>query len=828
MDSTKSEVHSEAKRCGWRCKMLWTLLVLFVLMLLSVAAAIIWLGPIVERYVEKHDMELVGRRVSMDNLSIKLFNGHVSVDNLVLYEADDLSEFVRIGSAQVDISLSDIFDKHVHVTRVLLSAPNFAVQQDGGSFNFDDLIAFVSAEYGGDEEPDTEPSEWMVTLENIAVEEGAVTYYDVAIAQQWQLAQVNIATPCLALDGDDTHIEMQMTINDEGSLAGILDINLDSLDYIFKGDVDNFNIAHTYSYVAPYINIGVLAGTTSLDCLLEGNISDILGTTISGELRFDNLLLTDKAGNTLFSANSIEATPQCVNIAQERYIFDNLTVDGYASRFIINDDGSTNFSNLFAADPEVSVETTTDEMSDNVYDVRERVTVTTDDQYAPLRNMTLEIGLLKFSNGDIYYADNTMHEPFEYRVTGLAVDSKNFEFMGKNTISIRAKLPKQGSAMFRWEGSLSDFYNQSLLATLSNVDMQGLSTYIEHYTAFPVLSGNMTFRSQNVVTNGKLSGVNQLGTYNFTVGKKDGTLDAEFKMPLKLGVYLLTDKDDHIDVDLPITGHIDSPEFSYRKVLWRAVGNLLLKVAAAPFEWMTKDKQDAFRYIDLDVMSAGLDSEHYARIDAMAEALKQDSTLKVRLTQRVNYQRAVQRISDMNLKIAYYNATEGREQGYLDMLDFSKIADMRLSGKAVSSFADSMLLARDISPANMTIKAKAKRLYGDMADSQLVSMMNRRNGIISGYVAFQHADVPAGAFAINDVVLEELKGYAGKDRYTVTLIIDDEEVEIGVDADDVSEVETSEDEFYDEDNNIDDSTLVGDDDAVTEGVETENEEVINN
>lgn len=781
VDAATRETKDKQKRRVWWRIVLWSLLGLFVLMLLCLSAVVIWLGPIVESYVEKHDKELVGRKLCMDNLSIKLFEGSVAVDNMVLYEADATEEFVRLGRAEVEVALGDIFDSHIHITRVALTSPSVAVHQDAESFNFDDMMAFITEEYLGDDENDAEddePSEWMVSIENISVDGAAVSYYDGMVDKQWQLTEMNVATPAVLLDGGNTHVTLATTINQQGSLAAAIDVDLASLDFKLEGAVENFDISETLNYITPYANVSKVEGLTAVECLVEGNIEDIMAMTISGRLHVDNLLIEDGRGEKIFSAELLEATPQAVNIADDSYTLNTLIIDGYASRFVLNGDGSTNFSDLIYSDPEVSIETTAESLGDDMYDVKERVTLTTEDSVAPLRNVRLYIDTLKLSHGDFYFADHTMHEPFEYRLRDIAIDSRNFNFMGTNIISVRAKLPKQGSALFRWEGSMSDFYNQSLLAALTNVDMEGLSTYVEHYTAFPIESGNMTFRSQNVVSNGELSGVNQLGTYNFVVGKRDKSLDAEYKVPLKLGVYLLTDKDDHIDVDLPITGNIDSPEFSFRKVLWRALGNLLLKVAATPFSWMSADKQDTFRKIDIDLLVSGLSSEHYARLDAMAEALKQDSSLKVRLTQRINYSRAVQRIADRNLKIAYYNATEGSEKGYLDMLDFSKIDDMKLSGRAVSDFADSLLKARGIEPSYMSIKAKAMSLYGGMVDGQLKSLMTFRNNIITNYIAFQHPDIPAGAFMISDVVLEDTRGYAGKDGYGVTLIIDDEEVEM--------------------------------------------------
>ena len=45
-------------------------------------------------------------------------------------------------------------------------------------------------------------------------------------------------------------------------------------------------------------------------------------------------------------------------------------------------------------------------------------------------------------------------------------------------------------------------------------------------------------------------------------------------------------------------------------------------------------------------------------------------------------------------------------------------------------------------------------------------------------MTFQHQDLAEGAFEISSVVLQESIDYHGKDRYTVTLIIDDEEIEL--------------------------------------------------
>lgn len=789
--ATNEEPKTRRKWGLWRI-VLATLGALVALLLVVLAVVVIWLGPIAEKYVENHDTELIGRSLTMDNLSIKLFSGDVAVDNLVLYEEDSVAEFVRINRLETKLSVWDLLSSLVQIDFVRVQSPKVQVLQGEESFNFDSLVDYILATYTSEEEPEeeSEPSAWTISINNVSLEGGEVLYRDETIDQDWSLTALNVSTPSVELGEEPMVVALSTAINQEGALDGELNFNMGTLDFIFDGRLSNFNLADTYNYLTSTLNISALEGTLSVDCSLEGNVDDVMSMNIEGNVSAKSLHINAKDGSNLFSAESIDLSAERINLNEQYFAFREINVDNYATRFALFEDGTTNFDELFFSDPEISVESTAEAVGDQMYDVKERVTVTTSEEETPFEDVKFSVGTLRFRGGEVSYEDYTMHEPFNYALTNLSVDSKDFELMSKNRIVVRSRLPKQGDAMIQWEGSLTDFYNQSLLAMLSNVDMQAFSTYIEHFTAFPVESGNMTIRSQNVVTNGALSGVNQFGTYNFQVGDKDKSLDVEYKLPMKLGIYVLTDHNKHIDLDIPISGDINSPEFSLRKVIWRAVGNVLLKVAASPFQWMNPLKQETFQSVPIDILTPGLDSEDYARIDAMAEAIKADTTLKVRLAPRVNYKRAVQKINELNLKIAYYNATEGSQSGFLDMLDFARINEMKISGSAVRDFADSMLVARGIDPHGMTSHDKAKRLYGDMADEQLLRLINLRNNIISRYVAFQHKELPAEAFTLKEVTIEDLKDYVGKDKYGVTLIIGDDEVD--VDAPESDEAEESE------------------------------------
>jgi len=84
------------------------------------------------------------------------------------------------------------------------------------------------------------------------------------------------------------------------------------------------------------------------------------------------------------------------------------------------------------------------------------------------------------------------------------------------------------------------------------------------------VSGN-ALDSKNVIT------LNQ-----FTFGAATNSPDA-VHLPVRLGVALLKDPEGNIVIDVPVQGKLDDPEFRISKVVWRVIGNVLVKAATSPF-----------------------------------------------------------------------------------------------------------------------------------------------------------------------------------------------------------------------------------------------------
>jgi hypothetical protein len=84
------------------------------------------------------------------------------------------------------------------------------------------------------------------------------------------------------------------------------------------------------------------------------------------------------------------------------------------------------------------------------------------------------------------------------------------------------------------------------------------------------------------VTARKLKARNVVVLNGLTLGEKVDSPDAT-TLPVRLAIALLKDRNGRIEVDVPIEGNLDDPQFHYGKVVTRVIVNLITKMVTSPF-----------------------------------------------------------------------------------------------------------------------------------------------------------------------------------------------------------------------------------------------------
>jgi hypothetical protein len=104
-------------------------------------------------------------------------------------------------------------------------------------------------------------------------------------------------------------------------------------------------------------------------------------------------------------------------------------------------------------------------------------------------------------------------------------------------------------------------------------------------------------------------------------------------LPVKLAVALLKDRNGVIDLDLPVTGSLDDPQFRLGPLIWKVVFNLLVKAVTAPFALLGSlfGGGPEMQFVDFQPGAATLDAAATDKLKAVAKALAERPQLKIEL-----------------------------------------------------------------------------------------------------------------------------------------------------------------------------------------------------
>lgn len=598
-------------------KIFWksTLWTLGVLVVLFVVATLI-VSPIAKSYINKHGEELVGRKVQVEGLKINVYTGHVAVHGLSLYEDNGSDIFASLDTLDVKASLLKLLGHTVQMKHITLAGLKINILQSGETFNFQSIIDHFAND-STEVYNDTTPSDWVLKFYNIRLSHAQIHYHDKTNGKQWHLPDVNLRVPGFVLNSEE---KSEGGLNIGFAEGGHLNIDghYDSHhnNYNLTAQMKGFALENIQALVTDYVKIKNMKGTFEANLKAEGSIDEILKSRIGGTLLLKDVDLVNNKGSVA-SMNKLEVKLNNINLDNNSYDIRSIALDGLTARYEQWKDHSTL--------DELLVESDKSDLPD-----KDSVAST------PLK---LKIGQLQVSNCNLTYDDHTLPDEFHFPVTDINIEATDLTLNGDNNAKLRAMLPGGGHLLVNWKGSIDNWkQHQSLLLSIKGLDMKQLSPWTVAYTGQPVEDGIFGLTTRLKITNSLLDNQNKIDIYNARVGSRRKDVDPEMKIPLKTALYILRDKDDKILIDLPIKGDINNPEFSYMKLVWKTLGNLLVKVAASPVRALGNVLgfgNDNLDFITIDPHQHGLSSENYHTLGDLATVAKSDSLVVITLEQRM-------------------------------------------------------------------------------------------------------------------------------------------------------------------------------------------------
>lgn len=607
-------------------KRVWKIVLWVVGILLGIIIlATLIVSPVAKSYINKHGEELVGRKVNVEGLRINVYTGHVAVHGLSLYEDNGTDVFASFDTLDVKASLLKLIGHTVQLKHITLAGLNVNVLKNKKTFNFQSIIDHFASDEPEPEE-DTTPSDWVIKFYNIRLSHAQIRYRDMADNKQWHLPDINLRVPGFVLGGEEqSEGGLNIGFSDGGHLN--IDGSYDSKHnaYSLVAHLEKFALKNIQPLVTDFMKINQMDGTFEANLKAEGDIGEILKSHIGGTLALKGVDLKNGNGSVA-SLTSLKVAVNNINLDANSYDIQSITLDGLSAKYEQWNDHST-IDDLLVGNAE-SAENP--ESAENIENTE------APDNSKPMK---LKVGQLTVTNSNITYDDHTLPDEFHFPVTGINIEVTDLNTNGDNNARLRAGLPGGGHLMVNWKGNIDNWKErQNLFLSIKGLDMKQLSPWTVAYTGQPVEDGVFGLTTRLQITNSQLDNQNKIDIYKARVGSRRKDVEPEMKIPLKTALYILRDKDDKILIDMPIKGNVDSPEFSYMKLVWKTLGNLLVKVATSPVRALGNALgmgSGSLDFIAIEPNQRGLTSENYHTLGDLAAVAKSDSLVVITLEQRM-------------------------------------------------------------------------------------------------------------------------------------------------------------------------------------------------
>jgi hypothetical protein len=169
--------------------------------------------------------------------------------------------------------------------------------------------------------------------------------------------------------------------------------------------------------------------------------------------------------------------------------------------------------------------------------------------------------------------------------------------------------------------------------TFHEVDLSPASPYSGKFLGYRLNRGRLGLQADYEVTERHVKAKNVVVLDQFTLGEKVPSPDAT-KLPVKLAIALLKDRSGKIEIELPIDGNLDDPNFHFGKVIVHVLMNIMTKIVTSPFAALGAlfgGKGEEVSYQDFAPGSSELQAANLPKLDSLVNGLYERPGLELQI-----------------------------------------------------------------------------------------------------------------------------------------------------------------------------------------------------
>lgn len=501
----------------------------------------------------------------------------------------------------------------------------------------------------GKAEPD-----WVVAVDKLALRGASVRLDDRSVARP-------VVTTVEGIDfeldgfstekGDAIRFKLDSTLNKRGKVAVSGPLTMAPLKADLALDLRNVDLLPLQPYVLEQTKIAISRGnlTTKGRLKLDTDRRGKLLASFRGDLGVANFASVDRVNATDFlrwrtlAIGGIDARLEPFSLGVRR-----IALDDFYTRLILDNQGRLNLREIGgvkgepepAAKPAVAVATTDfeqggEQAAQPAAGQRTASVAPPGPPPPPVR-----IDRIELKRGNVAFSDRFIRPNYDANLTGLAGTITGFSTTSDALakVDIAGKVDK--SAPLSITGELNPFRQDAhldILASVKDFELTGLSSYSGKYVGYGIARGKLSAELNYKIIERQLTATNRIFLDQLTFGDAVESPDA-VNLPVQLAVSLLKNSRGEIDLNLPVSGTLDDPQFSVFGLVMKMLFNLIGKAITSPFALLGSalGGGEELSQLDLAAGTATLGEAEQGRLKTLAQALVDRPALRLDIVGRAD------------------------------------------------------------------------------------------------------------------------------------------------------------------------------------------------
>ena len=510
----------------------------------------------------------------------------------------------------------------------------FIHRNPDGSISYARLIKTQAAQAETKKPEKEDTAEWVVEIKRSVLDRFRITFEDRMLSPPGRMT-----VSAVSFRGENhsnaknarAKVRAQATINNKGKarLAGTLGIR--PVGGRLNVDAQGIEVVPFQPYLADQVNFSVTSGAVGSKGSLTFDIGgDAPKVNYEGSVQVADFASVEKDGSQdLLKWKSLDLGGIQFALQPMQLRINEINLAEFYARMILGADGRLNLQKLAAQ------KTETGEAGET-----KPANPAEPAAAAPSSEKQISIGKINLKAGNVYFSDFFVKPNYSANLTGVEGSISELKPETPGDLAIQAKLDNAAPVDIQGKiNPLSKDLYMDIAADAREIELNPMSPYSVKYVGYGVERGTLSFKVKYKVENRKLDAQNQIILNQLTFGEKVESPTAT-KLPVLLAVALLKDRNGVIDVNLPISGSLDSPEFSIGGIILRIIINLITRAVTSPFALLGAafggGSGEELSYVEFDYGRADLPQGAEAKIKSIATAMNNRPALKLDISGRID------------------------------------------------------------------------------------------------------------------------------------------------------------------------------------------------